>query len=629
MSSYHWSPYISLNKLYPHWAGKLSFICGLITLVFSVCLLANDRLPDIPAVVTFKAPYKQGKPGGTLRTLMAKSKDIRMMTVYGYARLVAYNQDFELVPDILQGINIKEDRIFTLYLRPGHRWSDGKPFTSEDFRYYWEDVATNKELSPFGPSIQLMVNDKPPKFSVIDKYTVRYEWEDPNPKFLTALAAPSPLFIYMPAHYLKQFHPRYTQKETLDLLVEKAGKRNWQGLHHKRSNLYKQQNPKLPSLQPWVIKTKGPSDRFIFERNPYYHRIDEKGQQLPYIDKVIINIVSSGLIPAKTRAGDSDIQGRYLRLDNYTFLKAGEKQGKYQVRFWKNARGSQVAIYPNLNANDPVWRKIMQDVRFRRALSVGINRHEINQVVYYGLALESGNTILPSSPLYSPELSSAWTQYDPKLANQLLNDMALTARNDNGIRLLPDGRPMEIVVHTAGESTEQTDVLELINDHWQAIGIKLHSRPSQREVFRNRIFSGEALMSVWEGLDNALPTPQMTPRELCPSMQEQYQWSQWGKYYETGQGNPPDLPKLLELAELHKAWVNADGRKQRTSIWQTILKTYADQVYTIGTVTGVLQPVVVSNRLVNVPKEAWYSWEPGAYFGVFRPDTFWINDEQE
>ncbi|NYZ65859.1 ABC transporter substrate-binding protein [Endozoicomonas sp. SM1973] len=582
-------------------------------------------LPEEPLVTKMAPDQTIGKQGGTLYTLMAKSKDIRMMTVFGYARLVGFTRNFELKPDLLKDIIVEEGgRSFTLIIRKGHRWSDGHLFTAEDFRYYWEDIANNKKLSPFGPPQQLMVKGKPPTFTLIDEHTVRYRWDEPNPYFLPALAGARPLFIYVPAHYLKQFHASYTQAETLALLVDKYSKRNWAGLHHSRARQYKLTNPKLPVLQPWVNTTKPPSERFVFKRNPNYHRVDEKGQQLPYIDQVVINIASSSLIPAKARAGDATLQARYIRLDNYTFLKAGEKQGNYKVFLWKNARGSQVALYPNLNANDPEWRKLMQSAPFRRALSLAINRHEINQVVYYGLAIEGGNTVLPASPLYDKKFTKNWCQYDPKLANQLLDELGLTKRNNLGIRLLPDGRPMEIIVQSPGESTEQTDILELIRDHWRAIGIKLLTRPSQREVFRNRVFSGEAIMAVWEGLDNALPTAEMNPKQLAPSVQEQYQWSQWGKYYETGQGKPPQQPEVLELVNLHRNWMHAPNIQQKSDIWRQMLSIYADQVYTIGTVTGILQPLVVSNNLMNVPKEGWFSWEPGAYFGVYRMDTFWL-----
>ena len=288
------------------------------------------------------------------------------------------------------------------------------------------------------------------------------------------------------------------------------------GVHVNKDRPYKATNPDLPTLQPWVNTTYPPSERFIFKRNPFYHRVDNNGRQLPYIDGVAINITSSKLVPAKTGAGESDLQARYLRMDNYTFLKQAAKRNQFNVRLWKTAKGAHIALFPNLNTNDATLRELMREVQFRRALSLAINRHEINQVVYFGLVLESNNTVLPESPLFKPEFQKDWAEYDLSQASALLDKLGLSERDDRGVRLMPDGRPLEILIQTAGESTEQTDVLELIHDSWLQAGIKLYSVPSTREVFRNRIFSGDAVMSIWSGLANALPSAHSSPSALAP-----------------------------------------------------------------------------------------------------------------
>ena len=586
------------------------------------------RLPRVPLV--FEAPrsdWTLGRYGGEVRTLMAKDRDIRMMVVYGYSRLVGYDEQLRLTPDILEKVDNVDSRIFTLYLRPGHKWSDGKPFTAEDFRYYWDDVAHNKDLSPFGLPQALLVNGHAPKFEVLNETTVRFTWQEPNPMFLPALAAPSPLYIYRPAHYLRQFHAHYAGVEKANALAVEAGSRSWAGLHQKKDEQFRFDNPDLPTLEPWKNTTPLPSTRFVLERNPYFHRVDSTGRQLPYIDRIIVGITDDKLIPAKAGAGDVDLQVRYLRFDNYTFLKQSEKRNQYHVRLWEKALGSQIALYPNLNAEDAEWRKLMRDVRFRRALSLGINRHEVNEVVYFGLGRESSNTILQRSALFRPEFREAWTKFDVKAANALLDSIGLTRRDAAGLRLLPDGRPMELVIDTSGESTEETDVLELIRDSWRQLGIAMFSRPSQREVFRKRVFSGKSMMSVWSGLSNGIPTPDMSPGELAPTTQEQLQWPMWGQYYEQNRkgGEAPTSPDVVELVKLFEEWRNSGSADEREKIWLRMLTINANEVYTIGIVTRALQPVVVRDNLRNVPVEGIYSWDPGAYFGMYHPDTFWID----
>jgi peptide/nickel transport system substrate-binding protein len=587
----------------------------------------EERLPNPPAVAAMDWPWQSpGRHGGTMTMLMGSIKDTKMMVVYGYARLVAYEPDLTLVADILESFEVEEGRIFTFHLRPDHKWSDGAPFTTEDFRYYWEDMANNEALSPMGPPQLLLVDGEPPKVEIIDETTVRYSWSQPNPDFLPALAGASPLYIFAPSHYLKTLHADYADPEALAKKVAAASQRNWAALHNKKDGLYKNNNPDLPTLEPWMLTTKPPSQRFVFARNPYYHRVDPEGRQLPYIDKVVFQIVDSGIIPAKTGAGEADLQARELQFDNYTFLKEGEDRGDYEVRLWDSATGSQLALYPNLNVNDPQWRALLRDVRFRRALSLAVNRREINQVIYYGLAKEGGNTVLEQSPLYRREYRTAWAEFNLERANALLDEIGLTARDDEGIRLMPDGRPLEIIVETAGLVTEEADVLELIRDSWHEIGIRLYSKPSQREVFRNRIFAGETIMSVWSGLENGLPTPDMAPRELAPTSQQQLQWPKWGQYIETGgeAGKPVDMPEAKRLMALLEAWRDAKSKTERAGIWDEMLRIQADQVFTIGTVAGVPQPVVISKRLRNLPEKATYSWDPGAHFGMYKPDTFWF-----
>ncbi len=588
----------------------------------------EERLPFNPRKLNFKnLGLKIGKYGGSIRMLMARAKDARQMSVYGYSRLVGYHpKTFELEADILESFEVKEGRRFTFELRRGHKWSDGQPLTSEDFRYWWEDVANNKELSPVGPPKIMTINGELPIFEVINRYKFRYTWKRPNPDFLPRLASASPLYIYRPAHYMRQFHEKYTDRNILKKTVKKSKQRNWAALHNKMDNLYRNDNVDLPVLQPWVSISKPSASRLIFKRNPFFHRVDPEGKQLPYADSFIFTIANNKLIPAKTGTGEVDLQARYLRFDDYTFLKKGEERSPYSTRLWKTAKGAHLALFPNLNVNNPILRKLIRDVRFRRALSLGVHRHEINQVIYYGLAIGGNNSVLPESPLYRPTYRNKWANFDLQKANQLLDEIGLVQRDRSGIRLMPDGSPLHLIIETAGESTEQTDVLELVRDSWLKIGIKIFSKPSQRNVFRNRIFSGETAMSIWSGVENGLITANSSPAEFVPTSQQSLQWPKWGQYHETNgkAGEKPTGEHVIHLLELYQRWKNTAAQKEKSKIWQKILEIHSDQVYSIGLVAAVLQPVVVSSQLKNVPLSAIYNWNPGAHFGIYKPDTFWF-----
>ena len=584
----------------------------------------QKRVPANPLVMPMtEAGQQPGKQGGTLNLLIGRARDVRLLVVYGYSRLVGYDRTLGIVPDILESFESKEDRIFTLKLRKGHKWSDGQPFTAEDFRYFWEDVANNRELSPSGPQSDLIVDGEPPKFEVLDPATVRYTWTKPNRDFLPRLAGASPLYIYRPAHYLRKFHKKYNPKVTEN--EGKAGKRGWASVHNKQDNLYQFDNPDLPTLEPWVNTTRPPADRFVAARNPYFHRVDPNGVQLPYIDRVVLAVAEGKLIPAKSGAGESDLQARDLQFNNFTFLKKNEKINNYRALLWKTGVGSHFALFPNLNANDPVWRKLLRDVRFRRALSMAIDRSLINQVLYFGLATEANNTVLRESVLFKEAYQKAWTRFDRKGAEKLLDDIGLK-RGSDGIRRLPDGRLLEIIVETAGESSEQSDVLELVRETWKEVGIKLFSKPSQREVLRNRVFGGEAMMSVWSGLENGLATPDMSPDDLAPTNQQQLQWPKFGQYRETAgkQGQAPDIPEAAELLKLSAAWRASASRAEREKVWHQMLSIHAEQQFVIGVISSVPQPVLVRSNLMNVPEKAVHNWDPGAFFGIYHPPSFWF-----
>jgi len=473
----------------------------------------------------------------------------------------------------------------------------------------------------------MLSDGQTPTFQVLDPTTVRFTWPAANPFFLPRLAGASPLFIYRPAHYLSQYHGRYANPAQLKKRLKKSRTRSWASLHNRYDNMYRFDNPNLPTLQPWVNLTRPPATRFVGVRNPYYHRVDEAGRQLPYVDNFIMSVSDGKLIAAKAGTGEVDLQARSLAFNNLTFLRENETAGAFDTYLWRIAKGAHIALFPNLNVADPVWSKLMRDVRFRRALSLAVDREAINESLFFGLAIEGNNTLLPDSPLFRTEYQKQWAEYDPDQAGALLDEIGLTEYDDDDIRLLPDGRPVEIVIETAGEDTEQTDVLELVTESWAEVGVKLFVKPSQREVFRNRVFSGQAQMSIWGGLENGVATAETSPDELAPTSQQQLMWPMWGQYFDTSgkSGEAPDLPEAQELAALATEWKHVTEPKRREEIWHRMLSIHAEQVYSIGVIAGVQQPVVVKHGLRNVPKNGIYNWDPGAHFGIYRPDTFWLD----
>lgn len=591
----------------------------------------DARVPLAPYVVDMQAKGREvGAYGGTLRTMVARKKDIRQMVVYGYARLIGYDHDYKLHADLLESYEAQDNRRFVFHLRDGHRWSDGHAFTSEDFRYWWEDVIGNKELSPGGVPNFLMANGKPPRVSFPDALTVIYEWDAPHPTFLAELAQARPPFIYRPAHHLKKYHIRYADPEKLAAKAEEKGASSWAAYHNKKDNMYKFADASLPTLQPWLNSGKKTSSRVIFDRNPYFHRVDQAGHQLPYIDRVEMQIAASGVLPAKTNAGEADLQSRSLNFDDISILKRGEAEGGYSTQLWSSGNASQIAIYPNLNYADKEFRDLFRDVRFRRALSLAIDRRIINRSLFFGLAREVGMSVLPQSSLYSAANETAWAEYDLATADALLDEVGLKEARGDGIRLLQSGRPLTIVVETAGERRDVEDALQLVRETWAEIGVELVMRPLDRDNLRNHVYSGHAMMAVWFGWDNGLPSPETSPAYLAPRFQEFFAWPKWGQHHQTKgeSGEAPDIPEAQELLGLADAWEGTTQTAERTRIWQRMLEIHAQSVFGIGILNGAPQPVVVSNQLRNMPEGGIWCWDPGAHFGVHRIDEFFFAPER-
>lgn len=582
-----------------------------------------ERLPRTMLIVEPVAGKTLGTYGGDLRTLAVRARDLRYLAANTYTRLVGYNEKLELVPDLVESLDTNgTEFIFTL--RDGHRWSNGEPFTTEDFRYWWEDVANNKELAPAGPPDIMLVDGKPPRVTFLDARRVKYSWEKPNPRFLPALAGPRPLQIFVPSAYLKKFHAKYADRKTLNELAAKAKLKSWATLYNRLDDP-EQSTPDFPTLAPWLSLTEPPATRFILQRNPYYHRVDWAGQQLPYIDRIIIDLSAAGLFAAKSNAGDVDLLSRGLSMADVPVLKQGEKDHSYKTLLWPDARGSAYALYPNLTTNDPEWRALNRDVRFRRALSLGIDRRIINNSLLFGLGIEGNNTVMPDSALYQDRFRTAWMRHDIAEANRLLDEIGLTKRDSLGYRLLPDGRTAEIVVEVDGEASDIVDALQLIAEFWVDIGIKLFVKPQERTILRQRVYAGQAVMVAAAGLDNAIPTAQMAPSELAPIRQDHYSWSKWGQYSETQgkSGDKPDLPEAQELITLYKAWADTADAEEQERIWTRMLAINAEQQFTIGTVAGQLQPIVVARAMKNIPARAIYSWEPTSLLGIYRLDQFY------
>ena len=133
-------------------------------------------------------------------------------------------------------------------------------------------------------------------------------------------------------------------------------------------------------------------------------------------------------------------------------------------------------------------------------------------------------------------------------------------------------------------------------------------------------------MTAYAGITTAVPTVDTSPKEFAPTMQGGLQWSRWGMFIESKgkQGEKCDMKEACVLLDYLQEWETSTDEATRLKAWEKILRTNADQVFSIGTVNGIMQPIVVGQKVRNVPKEGYYAWDPGGYIGLYKPDTFWV-----
>ena len=564
----------------------------------------EQRLPKNPLVVT---PYEEtGQYGGNLRRAWRGLSDQWGVNKLCFEHLVMFDKNgAQLLPNVAESWKTSKDaKTYTFKLREGIRWSDGTPLTTEDVRFWYEDVFLNKELTPSFPS-WLTSGGKPLEIEVGDKYTFTVKFAEPNPLFLITMAKLGYNMFVLPGNYLKQFHPKYTPQEKLDAMTKEAGLQFWYQLFGMKGGDTSGwlQNPELPVLYPWRATTLPTASIMVLERNPYYWKIDPAGNQLPYIDKVSSILVDNNeMVVMKALSGELDFQVRSIGIADYTLLMENRAKGDYRVLKWKQGMGSDLALYPNQNVKDPVLRSLFQDRRFRQALSIAINRDEIWKLVYLGLGKPRQASLISGVAFYDPEWEKMWAEYDPNRANEILDKMGLKKRDKDGFRLRPDGKTLAVTVEFASDGTTTSDTLVLVKKYWEQIGIKVAVKSNERSLYTTRCSSGDIEIGVWSFDRNVAVLSD--PGRLLGTTTDGPWAPLYALWYTSGgkSGEEPkgDIRKIYEFWD--KVKVTAD-EKQRDKYFKEIINLHKRNIWVIGLVGELPQPAIAKNNIRNVPEE--------------------------
>ena len=564
----------------------------------------SDRLPDDPSVAI---PYESvGAYGGTLRMEGTFFRDLLKRGLF-----MRDVNGVKVLPDLALGYDVNDAyTMYRIYLRPGVKWSDGEPFTSADVLFWWNDEMNDKDLNPSGPSGRWANAD----INAVDNYTVQIDFSVPAPTFMGSMSHPysaSRGHFYLPMHFQKQFHIKYNTEA--NKLAKDRGFESWIQLYRYQAGKWVfQDRENIPVLTPWVV-TKVASTHYEAVRNPYFWQVDTAGQQLPYID----NLVATRAQDTQTKllqgiGGEVDYLSGFstLSISDYPLLKENEESGNYRVQTLKGDYQSAFTVGFNPVCKDPVLLEIFNDIRFRQALSIAIDRDALNESVFFGLATPRQVAPLPNVSFYDDTWSDYMIQYDPGKANELLDDMGLKWDSGKKLRLRPDGKPMNILMESGHGSVPEATVAEVIKNMWEQVGVTLTIKPEK--LTPERLQTGELYeMMIVDGGGNSTEMDlQGSEFVFWEVGGGGHSWNRWINSGGTDGTEPPQEWKDL-AAKVKTSLTLVPGTDEWLSAKQEIWDWRIKQLWHIGTCFAAPVFDVVSNKLHNVASGFWFGWSIG------------------
>jgi len=497
----------------------------------------------------------------------------------------------------------KDGKDLTLFLRT-IKWSDGEPFTADDIMFWYQDIILNDELTPVKPEMW-SPGGKLMRVEKINDHSVRLRFSVPYPTAVLPLSTLWNINLTTPKHYLSQFHIKYNQKA--NDVAKANGFDTWYEYFLDRSKVFLSvnYNPDLPVITPYRL-TARTTEYWTMERNPYFWKVDTEGNQLPYIDTMHGTLLTSNeMYNGKIIGGEADFAGASTSIENLALYEANAAKGDYRVLRWKMGYSTILNYMPNLNVKDPVLQKIFRDVRFRRGLSLAMNRQEINDVVLFGQGRPVQFTALPASDYYVEAYEKSYASYDPAQANRLLDAMGLKWDGSHEYRLRSDGKPLQIVVNYTAETAwgMASAISELVTDHWKAIGVRLIAKEvaspflstiSETYDYDMACGWGDAASNALIFWDHHFVTGSWAPA-----------WADW----RTSLGKEGEMP-IKEVRDNIARWEKMRTTlddKERIRLGKEIMKSQADNVWEIGTVAGITKPFIARNNLRNLSPSSWYT----------------------
>lgn len=551
----------------------------------------KSRLPDKPYVVHTLGGASKALYGGILQLIRVdpfldpdggypNAMNDTLLAMPGWDGTYGAKGDSPL-PHLVAGLSVSSDtKEFTFTLRKGLKWSDGVPLTADDFAFAWE-VLHDTNITPAFPKSFTTAGGEP-TFTVVDPLTVKYTFKDSYGGFAELMTtmpynfANDPLFL--PKHYLMQFLPKYADAAKLDSMIAAANYNKgeyWRLFAQKRDT-----DPGIPVLTPWVITDR--SGGFItWQRNPYYWKVDENGNQLPYLDGMKSTLIRDPtMAPLKALAGEVDFLREQANLTDVPLYKQYEKKGGYvTVLYNKDVETGELLL--NMSNPDPVYAKVIGDVRVRQALSLAINRDEIIKGVYLGLA-QPGGYVDPT--------------YDPAKANQLLDQAGLDKKDANGMRLGPDGNVFTIPFEIPTLMGFEVPATTLVIDMWKKVGISATFKTVTFALW-DQLIRGNQIHATIHWMDPAYDVKATPAKSGGPFSRYAGSWAPaWNDWHDSNGTLGIEPPPLIKQLFQDRDMALTGNDAQRLAAGADELKIIHDNYLWIG-LTQAKAPIIYSAKL--------------------------------
>jgi peptide/nickel transport system substrate-binding protein len=589
----------------------------------------EQRLPEEPLVVV---PYEEiGVYGGRFSgvSIGPEAGNSEWLSVR-HVNLLRFVDDLQtIVPNMAKSFAWNDDYTeLTITLRKGHKWSDGAPFTTEDILFWWEDIMTNPELFPAVPSYWVY-GGQPMQVEAVDDVTVKFKFAAPAPAFTTLLATTF-THLWAPKHYLTDKHIKYNPQADEDAKAE--GFASWQA---RLVPLYFGEWEDtdhvlgIPHLEAW-IKIEETPERQLFAPNPYYYKVDTAGQQLPYFDEVEEQYAADNQIfELKIINGEIQYKAQSLQIGSLPLFQQNQDKGNYDIQMPSGAGNGRTYVF-NATHKDPVLAELFGDPRWNRAMSLALNRDEINQALCFGLCEPTqGVPVHRTVSFAKPEWFTKDIEYDPATANALLDELGL-AKGADGFRVRADGKPLLIHLLYAIQWGDPA-LHELAKEYWEAVGVRVELKEMSTEAYRAMAANNDHDVQVTNsGTESEAPLYSNPFRFFPPfgdAALEPLFGAPWVEWHNSngaqGIEPPDDIKPLWEMTDRWKS--SLPGSDDYINLGQQLARVQVDRGMIIGTITSAPALTIVSRRLGNVPQLKINAFE---YYRTYpyRTDQWYFKD---